>query len=62
MLLSNYNLLGTTVPGIMTFSYSSVHTQGGSFAYNNSAAITSVKVYCSSGNLSGGTLKIYGVK
>ncbi len=62
MLLSNYNTSGTTVGGVMEFTYSSTHTQGGSFTYNNAAVITSVKVYCSSGNLSGGTLKIYGVK
>ena len=62
MLLSNYNTNGTTVGGIMEFTYSSTHAQGGSFTYNNAAVITSVKIYCSSGNLSGGTLKIYGVK
>lgn len=61
MLLSNYNNT-TSVAGTMSFTYSSVHTQGGSFGYNNAAAITSVKVYMSSGNISGGTLKIYGVK
>lgn len=61
MLLSNYNNT-TSVAGTMSFTYSSLHTQGGSFGYNNAAAITSVKVYMSSGNISGGSLKIYGVK
>jgi hypothetical protein len=61
MLISNYNNT-TSVAGTMSFSYSSVHAQGGSFTYNNAAAITGVKVYMSSGNISGGTLKIYGVK
>ena len=61
MLISDYNNINS-VPGTMSFNYNLTHTQGGSFTYNNAAAITSVTVFMSSGNISGGTLKIYGVK
>jgi hypothetical protein len=61
VLLSNYTKTSGTVPGTSSFSYSYEHSIGGSVMYQNSAAITSVKVQMSSGNISGGTLKIYGV-
>lgn len=61
VLLSNYTKTSGTVTGISSFSYSYEHSIGGSVMFQNAAAITSVKVQMSSGNISGGTIKIYGV-
>lgn len=62
VLLSNYTKSAGTVPGISSFSYSDEHIISGGAMYQNAAAITSVTVFMSSGNISGGSLKIYGVK
>ena len=62
VLLSNYTKTTTTTAGISSFSYSNEHSIGGSVMFQSATAITSVKVQMSSGNISGGTLKIYGVK
>ncbi len=62
VLLSNYTKSAGTVAGISSFSYSDEHVLSGGVVYQNSAAITSVTIAMSSGNISGGTLKIYGVK
>jgi hypothetical protein len=62
VLLSNYTKTTTTTAGISSFSYSNEHVIGGSVMFQSSSAITSVTVFMSSGNISGGTLKIYGVK
>lgn len=59
--IPNYNNT-VTVAGTFSFSYSLTNINGGFFSYNNAAAITAVTVYMLSGNISGGTLKIYGVK
>jgi hypothetical protein len=62
VLMTNYAKSAGTIAGISSFSYSDEHVLTGGVMYQNTAAITSVTVLMSSGNISGGSLKIYGVK
>jgi hypothetical protein len=57
----NYNYVNSVATS-SSLSYSDIHTFNGTGTYANSAYISSVTFLPSTGNFSGGTVKVFGVK